>query len=66
MISRDHPLIGWDILLLLRDRPIAPGESRRIGFYFLSGEVGAAAVRAAGTFYLWESGFIGEARVIAD
>lgn len=66
MLSQDYPLTGWDVLLLLRDQPIAPGEKRRLGFYFLSGETGAALFRKAGRFYLWEGGFIGEARVVAD
>jgi hypothetical protein len=51
---------------LLGDTPIEPGEKRRLGFVFLSGEEAADIVRNAGTFYLWEGRFIGEARVISS
>jgi hypothetical protein len=43
--------------------PLSPGESRRVGFVFLSGEDAAAVFRGAGVFCLWE-GFIGEAVVV--
>jgi hypothetical protein len=49
---------------LLGDTPIEPGEERRLGFVFLSGEEAAGIFRNAGTFYIWEGCFIGEARVI--
>jgi hypothetical protein len=52
---------GWPILYV----PLAPGEHRRLGFVFLSGEEAASALRKAGRFYLWEAGFIGEAVVVA-
>jgi hypothetical protein len=48
----------------LLDEPFRPGESRRLGFVFLSGEEAAAAFRRAGKFYLWEGRFIGEATVV--
>jgi hypothetical protein len=54
---------GWP---LLGDTPIEPGEQRRVGFVFLSGEEAAAIMRKAGTFYLWEGRFIGEAKVIGS
>jgi len=55
---------GWPLL----DAPFAPGERRRLGFVFLygkeiTGEDIAAILRRAGTFYLWERRFIGEAAV---
>jgi|SRR5215472_13791709 len=53
---------GWPILR----EPLAPGDRRRVGFVFLSGEEAVAALRRAGTFYLWEGRFIGEATVQAD
>lgn len=65
MISNDHPWQGWDAILLLRDQPIAPGESRRMGIHFIFGEDGASAVREAGKFYLWEGGIVGEGIVVA-
>jgi hypothetical protein len=52
----------WDAYPLLGDLEMKPGESRKaVGFVFLSGEAAAAKMRAAGKFYLWEGGFIGEA-----
>jgi hypothetical protein len=41
-----------------------PGEQRRVGFFFLSGEEAAVIMREAGTFYLWEGRFVGEAKVV--
>jgi len=49
---------GWPVL---GDTAIQPGESRRLGFVFLSGEETAKLLRDAGKFFLWEGGFIGEA-----
>jgi hypothetical protein len=63
MISKSQPLTGWDAWPLL-DSPIGPGERRRLGFVFLSGEEAAKIFRQAGFFYLWEGGFIGEAAVV--
>ena len=56
---------GWPLL----DAPFAPGERRRLGFVFIHGddissEDIAAILRRAGTFYLWEGHFIGEAAVV--
>lgn len=62
--SRDEPLETWDALPLLRDAPLEPGERRRLGFVFLSGDEAAHALREAGRFYLWEGRFIGEAVVV--
>jgi hypothetical protein len=64
MVTRTEPLVGYDAWPLLGDRPLEPGAKRRVGFVFLS-EEGAEAMRQAGTFYLWEGGFIGEAKVVA-
>ncbi len=52
---------GWP---LLGETAIQPGESRRLGFVFLSGEETAKMFRDAGKFFLWEGGFIGEAVVV--
>jgi hypothetical protein len=62
-VSRQEPITGYDGWPLLGDTPIEPGEQRRLGFVFLSGEEAAGIMRDAGTFYLWEGRFIGEARV---
>ena len=65
-LSKDTPIVGYDGWPLLGEAPLAPGECRRLGFVFLSGEQSAAMFRAAGTFFLWEGGFIGEAVVVVD
>jgi len=49
--------------LLIGEEPLNPGELRRVGFVFVTSE-GAAAMRRAGTFYIWDGGFIGEAAVV--
>jgi hypothetical protein len=53
---------GWPIL----HEPLAPGDRRRVGFVFLHEEQAVEALRRAGTFYLREGRFLGEALVVAD
>jgi hypothetical protein len=60
------PFSGYDALLLLRDSPLRAGETRRIGFTFLSPEQAPAALRAAGHFYLWDGRVVGEAEVVDE
>jgi hypothetical protein len=66
-LSKETPILaaydGWP---LLGEVAIQPGESRRLGFVFLSGEESAKLFRGAGHFFLWEGGFIGEAIVVSD
>lgn len=55
----------WPLL----EAPFGPGERRRVGFVFLHGdgitrEDIVTTLRRAGTFYLWEGRFIGEAVVV--
>jgi len=52
---------GWPLL----ETPMEPGERRKVGFVFLSGQEAADLFRKAGTFYLWEGRFVGEAVVIS-
>jgi len=66
MVSTTEPLQGWDALPLLRDEALHPGEARRLGFVFLSGQEAVDAIKEAGRFYLWEGRFIGEATVVPD
>jgi hypothetical protein len=55
----------WDGWPLLGDHEMKPGESRKaIGFVFACGKEAADKMSAAGKFYLWEGGFIGEATVV--
>jgi hypothetical protein len=61
--SMSSPVVGWDGWPLL-DGPLAPGDRRRLGFVFLSGDEAATVMRKAGTFYLWEGRFVGEAIVV--
>ncbi len=61
--SKSTDAVFYDAWPLL-EKPLSPGESRRLGFVFLSGEEAAAVFRRAGKFYLWEGHFIGEATVV--
>jgi hypothetical protein len=63
-VSKSQPVVGYGGWPLLGDRSLEPGERRRLGFVFLKGEETAEIMRHAGTFYLWEGGFIGEAVVV--
>lgn len=63
MVTKEHPLSGYDGWPILDD-PMQPGEVRKaVGFVFLSTE-GADVMRRAGRFHLWEGKFIGEASVV--
>jgi hypothetical protein len=54
---------GWPQL----EKPLAPGDQRRLGFVFLfSGEEAVELFRKTGVFYLWEGKFIGEAVIVKD
>jgi len=64
MVSKGAPYVGYDGWPLLGDTPLNPGDQRRLGFVFLSGEEAARIMRAAGKFYLWEGRIIGEATVV--
>jgi hypothetical protein len=64
-VSKAAPLVGYDGWPMLTE-PLSPGECRRVGFVFLSGEEAAAVFRRAGVFYLWEGRFIGEAVVVSQ
>jgi hypothetical protein len=64
-LSKETPIVAaYDAWPLLGDMAIHPGESRRVGFVFLSGEETANLFRSSGKFFLWEGGFIGEAIVV--
>lgn len=56
--------MGYDGWPLLGDSTLAPGETRQLGFVFLSGDEAVAQFRNSGVFYLWEGGFIGEAKIV--
>jgi len=56
---------GWPKL----EQPLLPGDYRRLSFVLLPGdhltaEESATALRKAGTFYLFEGIYIGEATVV--
>ena len=65
MVSEKEPLIGYDALPLIGDEPLLPGETRQLGFVFLSHEEAVPIIRAAGRFLLWEGRFVGEAIVLS-
>jgi len=65
MVSQMEPLVGYDALPLIGEHPLTPGQTRRLGFVFLSHEEAVPRMRAAGRFYLWEGRFIGEATIVA-
>jgi hypothetical protein len=65
MVSQMEPLVGYDALPLIGDEPLLPGETRQLGFVFLSHEEAVATMRAGGRFYLWEGRFVGEAIVLS-
>ncbi len=64
-VSKASSGSGYDGWPLLKE-PLAPGETRRVGFVFLSGEEAATIFRKAGAFYLWEGCFVGEAVVVLE
>jgi hypothetical protein len=66
MLSKAEPLIGYDALPFLADCHLLPGQTRRLGFFFLSPEEAVPLMRKAGHFFLWEGGFIGDATVVND
>jgi hypothetical protein len=63
-ILKGEPILGYDGWPLLGDAPLEPGETRRLGFVFLSGEEAASIFKAAGKFFLWEGRIVGEAIVV--
>jgi hypothetical protein len=56
---------GWDGYPLLQSE-MMPGERREVGFVFMSGPDAALALGRNDRFYLWEGGFIGEAKIIHE
>lgn len=64
-VSDAAPVVGYDGWPLLGDTPLAPGEQRKVGFVFLSGQSAAETLRKAGKFYLWEGKIVGEATVVS-
>jgi hypothetical protein len=63
-LSKSSPLVGWDGYPLLHE-PLSPGDWRRVGVVFLSGDEVAKMFREAGIFYLWEGPVVGEAVEVA-
>jgi hypothetical protein len=57
-------ITGWDGWPQLDEKPMHPGETRTVGFVFLSGREAAEALAESGKFYLWENRTIGEAEII--
>jgi hypothetical protein len=55
---------GWDGYPMLGDEWMYPGETRRVGYSFLSGDEAAIALSRQPRFYLWERRIIGEAEIL--
>ena len=62
-VSNGKPEMLHTSQLLFGSEPINPGESRQVGFAFLTTE-GADAIRRAGTFYLWDGRIFAEATIV--
>lgn len=60
--SKEPP--GHDGCPILTEGSIGPGESCIVDYVFLSDKRAVDAFRADGKFYLWETGFIGEAEIL--
>jgi hypothetical protein len=58
--------IGYDGWPLLGEQPMLPGERRRVGYVFLSGQQAIDYLRSAPKFYIWEGRIIGEAMIVND
>lgn len=62
-VSKAEPWSGWDARLVFQGEPIRPGQTRRVGFAFLTQE-GAQTIGKAGHFFLREGRLVvGEATV---
>jgi hypothetical protein len=62
--DRQQTADGWDGSPILGDEWMHPGETRRVGYFFLSGDEAAAALSQKPAFYLRENRIIGEARIV--
>jgi len=63
--ERGDEWICWDGWPLLGDTELAPGQSCRVGYTFMSGQQAVEALSVNGKFYLWEGHLIGEAQIVA-
>lgn len=63
MLATREPLVGYDGLPLIGEEPLLPGETRQLGFIFLSHEEAVPILLTAGRFFLWNGRFVGEATV---
>lgn len=62
--EKTAPLFCYDAWPILHEH-LVPGDERRVGFVFLSGQEAADVFKKAGIIYLWEGRFVGEAVVVA-
>jgi hypothetical protein len=58
--------IGYDGWPLLGERMMSPGETRRVGMVFLSGQDAVSVLSRPGKFFLWEGRLIGEATIVQE
>ena len=52
---------GWPLLI---DGPMSPGETRRVGYFFMGGQDAVNYLGGAEKFYIWEGRIVGEARIV--
>jgi hypothetical protein len=45
---------------------MSPGETRRVGYVFLSGNEAVTYLRSVNKFYIWEGRIVGEAKIVDD
>jgi hypothetical protein len=64
IVDPDMRSHGWDGYPILGDEPMQLGETRVVGYVFLSGTEAASALSRNPKFFLWESGLVGEARIL--
>jgi hypothetical protein len=63
--TRETDVAGWDGCPMLGDDWMQPGETRIVGYAFLSGREAAEALSLNEHFYIWERRIIGEAKILS-
>ena len=62
--TRQTNVEGWDGCPMLGDDWMQPGETRTVGYAFLSGHEAVKALSQNEHFFLWEGRVIGEAKIL--
>ena len=64
--DRQRTSHGWYGNPMLGDEWMHPGETRRVGYFFLSSQEAADSLSRNPKFYLWERRIIGEAEIVQE